>query len=263
MTMTDEERCVSNAFSSAAATYSEYATPQRFWGDHLCQSLSGLLFSPSRILDLGCGDGSFTKRVSALFPGASILGIDSSMAMLEKARSLGISNATFDYGSFMGDIEFSNYDLIVSNASLQWASSFGELLSKMTAGLSSESAIIISVFTKESFVQLRSALDSVFDSEVPLAVDGFLSKKESVEKVSSFVELNYEFKELSYTEVFDSASDLLSSLKLTGVTGVGGSNGLWTPRRLNALDRELAAQGYALTYEGLLISISSKGVLDV
>ncbi|KAL2256732.1 hypothetical protein VTK26DRAFT_1215 [Humicola hyalothermophila] len=46
----------------------------------------GPSFSPSRIIDLGCGPGNSTSLLAARFPDATITGVDSSPAMLAAAR---------------------------------------------------------------------------------------------------------------------------------------------------------------------------------
>jgi trans-aconitate 2-methyltransferase len=52
-------------------------------------------YAPSRIIDLGCGPGNSTSILAARFPhAASLTGVDSSPAMLTKARST-LPNTTF------------------------------------------------------------------------------------------------------------------------------------------------------------------------
>ena len=41
-----------------------------------------------KILDLGCGDGTFTKELADM--GCDVLGVDSSPEMVEATRSLGL-----------------------------------------------------------------------------------------------------------------------------------------------------------------------------
>ncbi len=43
--------------------------------------------APSRILDVGCGTGEITARLAALFPHASLVGVDLEEAHLERARA--------------------------------------------------------------------------------------------------------------------------------------------------------------------------------
>lgn len=72
---------------------------------------------PGTIVDVGCGPGNSTLVLRDMFPDADIEGIDSSPEMIEKARS---GNPGMDFR--VGDARCldGNYDLIYSNACLQW-----------------------------------------------------------------------------------------------------------------------------------------------
>ena len=69
------------------------------------------------IADIGCGPGNSTQVLSLLFPHADILGIDHSESMIEKARKENpcIRFELCDASSLKG-----KYDLLFSNACLQW-----------------------------------------------------------------------------------------------------------------------------------------------
>ena len=87
--------------------------------------LSRLNINPSdRVLDIGCGDGSYTRKVLAKVPTGSVLGLDASENMLHLARKV-----TSDYPNFSvqkGDVlnlDYSSlFDYIVSFWCLQWIS---------------------------------------------------------------------------------------------------------------------------------------------
>jgi SAM-dependent methyltransferase len=67
------------------------------------------------VLDLGCGDGVLTKRIAET--GADVLGVDSSDAMLEAARALGLTAERADGQALTFDGRF---DAVFSNAALHW-----------------------------------------------------------------------------------------------------------------------------------------------
>jgi len=77
------------------------------------------LESPKAIIDLGCGPGNSTRVLQERWPGAQITGLDSSTAMIEKARQSSDAIAWV-----VGDIktwsEPDQFDLIFANASLHW-----------------------------------------------------------------------------------------------------------------------------------------------
>lgn len=78
------------------------------------------------VLDLGCGSGTLTATLLSRIPHAAILGIDSSPEMLSAARQHQTDRLRFELGdqtNFDG-----TFDLIISNASVQWSPSHRELL---------------------------------------------------------------------------------------------------------------------------------------
>ena len=80
-----------------------------------------------RILDLGCGDGQLTQRIAA--SGASVIGIDSSPAMVTAARALGVKA---DRGS-AEKLPYPDriFEAVVSNAALHWVRGQDEMLSQV------------------------------------------------------------------------------------------------------------------------------------
>ncbi len=80
-----------------------------------------------RILDIGCGDGQLTQRIAA--SGASVVGIDSSSAMVTAARSRGVK-------ADKGPAEKLPYpdhtfEAVFSNAALHWVRGQDEMLSEV------------------------------------------------------------------------------------------------------------------------------------
>lgn len=74
---------------------------------------------PDRVIDLGCGPGNSTQVLHARWLDADITGLDSSAEMIAKARA-----EYPDQGFVLGDIAAwspdARYDVVFSNAALQW-----------------------------------------------------------------------------------------------------------------------------------------------
>jgi trans-aconitate 2-methyltransferase len=68
------------------------------------------------VVDLGCGDGAASGRLSARFPGRRLVGVDASPAMLDKAAGYAVK-VQADISVWQPD---SPPALIFSNAALQW-----------------------------------------------------------------------------------------------------------------------------------------------
>jgi trans-aconitate 2-methyltransferase len=77
------------------------------------------LAAPRRIVDLGCGPGNSTEMVAQRFPEAEVTGVDSSPDMLVQARQDHPEWRWIeaDIAAWSSD---GAYDLIFSNAALQW-----------------------------------------------------------------------------------------------------------------------------------------------
>jgi len=68
-----------------------------------------------RILDLGCGDGKLTGKISE--SGAEVVGVDSSPSFIESAKSVGLDAHLMDGQSLQFDSEF---DAVFTSAALHW-----------------------------------------------------------------------------------------------------------------------------------------------
>ncbi len=101
---------------------------------------------PRRVGDLGCGPGQLTRALAMRWPGAVIVGIDSSPAMLKAASPLAIDGRLHfvagDIASWRPETEF---DLIVSNAALHWVPDHARLLPQLVAVLTPGGSLAVQV----------------------------------------------------------------------------------------------------------------------
>ena len=92
---------------------------------------------PGDILDLGCGAGNITRVLAQRFPDRSIIGVDSSPPMIERARAV-LPSARFIDADMATFIPSAPAALIFSNAALHWlpdhASLFPKLLARVAPG---------------------------------------------------------------------------------------------------------------------------------
>jgi trans-aconitate 2-methyltransferase len=83
--------------------------------------------APREVVDLGCGPGTLTAGLAARWPSARVSGLDSSPAMISRARSLG-STVDFAVADLAGWTPGPETDVVVSNAALHWVPSHPSLL---------------------------------------------------------------------------------------------------------------------------------------
>ena len=88
-----------------------------------------------RAADLGCGSGELTRELHRRVDAAETLGIDSSDAMLEKARPLAGDGLRFENGDIARFAPDVPYDLVFSNAALHWVPDHPALLQRLTRAL--------------------------------------------------------------------------------------------------------------------------------
>jgi trans-aconitate 2-methyltransferase len=77
---------------------------------------------PGQVVDLGCGPGELTAALAARWPGGTVLGVDSSPAMIEAARAGQPAGGRLSFQ--LGDASTwepdAPVDVLVANAVLQW-----------------------------------------------------------------------------------------------------------------------------------------------
>jgi trans-aconitate 2-methyltransferase len=88
---------------------------------------------PDTVVDLGCGPGNLTALLVERWPGAHVVGLDSSAEMIEKARTT-TPAVDFHVADLRGWATGADQvDVIVSNATLQWVPGHLELLPDLVA----------------------------------------------------------------------------------------------------------------------------------
>jgi trans-aconitate 2-methyltransferase len=101
-----------------------------------------------RAADLGCGTGALTLELHRRVHAAETLGLDTSAAMLERAAALasgGLRFAQGDIAEFGTGETGGRWDLIFSNAALQWVPDHPRLLERLSATLASGGQLAIQV----------------------------------------------------------------------------------------------------------------------
>ena len=102
------------------------------------------LSEPEKIIDLGCGPGNSTEILFSRWPKAKVTGLDSSEKMIEKARLdfPGYEWIQADASNYKPGM---HYDLVFSNAVLQWIPAHFTLLPKIFSWLKPAGLLAVQV----------------------------------------------------------------------------------------------------------------------
>ncbi len=100
--------------------------------------------SPARIIDLGCGPGNSTKMLRQRWPKADITGLDSSAEMIAAASQAYPTKkwVLADAATWKADAPF---DLVFSNATLQWLPDHARLFPYLMAQVAPAGALAVQI----------------------------------------------------------------------------------------------------------------------
>ena len=111
-----------------------------------CQDLINriALPEPRRIIDLGCGPGNSTAKLVQHWPGAEVTGIDSSPEMIAAATksNAGVQWQTGDIADWSAPAP---YDLVFSNAALQWVPDHNTVFPRLIRQVAPGGALAVQV----------------------------------------------------------------------------------------------------------------------
>ena len=99
---------------------------------------------PARIIDLGCGPGNSTAMLRQRWPEADLIGLDSSADMIDTAsRTYPMQKWVLaDIATWVADTGF---DLVFSNATLQWLPDHERLFPHLLAQVASGGALAVQI----------------------------------------------------------------------------------------------------------------------
>ena len=145
--------------------------PERYltFGDHRTRPAIDLLARvplamPARVVDLGCGPGNSTALLVERWPAAEVIGLDASTDMLAKAGASGVAATWVEadiatWATWATWAPRERFDLIYSNAALQWLGDHASLLPRLLDRLVEGGVLAIQMprnFGQPSHVLMRA-----------------------------------------------------------------------------------------------------------
>ncbi len=217
-------------FSKSARSYDKYAQIQKVLAKKLQRYLpEGAV---SNVLDIGCGTGNLTKILKEKYRNSHITAIDISPQMVEIAKKKINDNVEFIVGDAEEYEDKKEYDVIASNATMQWFYNLEKTLSKYKKMLSKDGAVIFSIFGPLTYHELAWVMEDVTNKKLVINSKKFLGRTE-IEKILKKHFTKYEIKEEIIKEENRSLRSLLSKIKFSGTQGNSMSGkGLLTKEKL-------------------------------
>jgi trans-aconitate 2-methyltransferase len=161
------------SFEFDARRYQRASAHQQEWGQRLIAELD--LQGHERILDVGSGDGSLTRKLAAGVPRGSVLGLDASAQMVEAARGLEGPNLSFVRMDILDAGFREEFDVVFSSATLHWVQDHGRLLGVLFRALRPGGVVRLSFAGEGNCSRLVAVLREVMAGpEYQAAFRGFV-----------------------------------------------------------------------------------------
>jgi trans-aconitate 2-methyltransferase len=146
-----------------ANEYQKNSSAQQKWAMELINQMK--LDGSETVLDMGCGDGKVTAEIAKNLETGYILGIDSSVDMIELAVKTfpkeDNPNLNFKVKDFQ-DIDYkSEFDLIFSNAALHWIKGHADILKRIQKSLKPHGRILIQMGGKGNAEKILELADEM------------------------------------------------------------------------------------------------------
>lgn len=220
--------------SYSAVDYDAAAYVQRIAADRLLRYT--LPHAAENIYEPGCGTGIYSGLLLDAFPQASIMGVDICADALTIARRK-FPDPRLQLQQNDGELYFAGkYNLITSNAVLQWYREPLQALHHLRRMLAAGGLLTFSAFGPDSYAELADALLTTNGLATKMASHAFvdyLDWKEVMDSIFSAVEIVEE----TVQQHFPTLRDLLLNIRHTGTGGTISAAHRWTPERFRQLEK--------------------------
>lgn len=225
---------IEHNFTRSAATYDKYNAIQQRVGAGLLATLDPI--HPQRILEIGCGTGTFTAQLHTRFPDTEIHALDLSQAMIDRANArLAGSGIHFHISDVMQLPDLGPFDLVIANACLHWLPNMHQGLKRLVTYLNPEGILSFSAFGPGTYKELGTILAQVKPAG-PVPASVLFSDESKIHtwtrEVADTVRMNTRWD----TQVYDSMLSLLRKIKYSGTQGTHGRGHSFTRRDLRILE---------------------------
>jgi len=158
-------------------------------------ALVGPLRERARIIDLGCGTGALTAKLADAYPGARVLGIDTSNEMLAQAKPRERDCLRFVKGAleaidqigpdlFGEVVDDPRWDLVFSHAAIHWVPDHERLVPRLFARLAPGGRLVVQVPSNHDSRAHRALLGVADEAPFREAIAGRVKERPTLAPVA-------------------------------------------------------------------------------
>jgi trans-aconitate 2-methyltransferase len=144
-----------------------------------------------RVIDLGCGTGEITASLAERLPDATVEGVDLSADMLAQAAPRANDRLSFRQMDVGAIDDCSAYDLVFSNAALQWVPDNESVLRRILGSLKPGAQIAVQVPKNEGHPSHRLAAEVAAEPPYREMLGGFIRESHAL-SLERYAELLYD-----------------------------------------------------------------------
>lgn len=203
---------VKKRFKKSLKTYDENAIVQKKMAKELISLLPKKEYN--KIFEIGCATGILTKEIADKLIFSELYLND----IVEESKKY-VQEIYKECNFIAGDIENidlnKKYNLIISNACLQWCPNIEETLSKLINALDDGGILAISIFGEDNLKEIKSIFNIGNEISSISSMEKFLNTQKIIAKKEDKIKIDFEtpmevLKHLKYT-----GTNAIKEIKLT------------------------------------------------
>lgn len=231
-----DKEFIKQNFKKSFLTYEDNAHIQKETADKIVSLIKGKNFN--KVLEIGSYSGYLTRLLdkNITYLNYSAIDIVEESEFVVKKINKNINFYNCDVENFETKEKF---DLIISNASLQWCQSLKNTIEKLKSYLASEGKIIVSVFAEGNLYQIKNSFNIGLDYP-------------DIKEIKNIFSKNAKIIEITKDICFDNPYEILKHLKKTGVNSIRKTrlSLIETKKGLKILEKEY---NNTITYKPVII----------
>jgi trans-aconitate 2-methyltransferase len=142
-----------------------------------------------KVVDLGCGTGELTRQLADALPDSQVTGLDLSAEMLEKAAQYTNASLHFEHGD---QTQLNGtWDLIFSNAALQWSEDHETLFSNLFSKLNPGGQLAVQIPSNHHHISHQLIRETAAQEPFKTALNGY-NRQSSVLSIEQYAAILFD-----------------------------------------------------------------------